>query len=105
MASGCAPCVAMSSLTQRFLSDFSQCFAEKLKHLGNAAADAKRYGDAISYYTTALSLSPPSPQDILIKRGEAFIAAGSWEKAVDDALQVHRFSPDVGQSHRRAVVR
>ena len=54
--------------------------------------DTEEYHDAISHYTTALSLSPPSPQGMLIKRSRAFLATGSWQPALDDANQVHRFS-------------
>ena len=53
--------------------------------------DAQRHDEAISYYTTALSLSPACPQGILIRRSKAWLATGSWEKARDDADQVHRF--------------
>jgi len=53
--------------------------------------DGRRHDEAISYYTTALSLDPPSSQGILIKRGKAFLATGSWKQALDDANQVHQF--------------
>jgi tetratricopeptide (TPR) repeat protein len=51
--------------------------------------DAQRYDVAISHYSLALSLDPPSPQSILIKRGEARLETGSWKQAVDDANQVY----------------
>ena len=53
--------------------------------------DAQRYDEAISYYSTALSLNPPSPQGILIKRSKARVATRSWKQAVDDANQVRNF--------------
>jgi len=53
--------------------------------------DAQRYDEAISHYTTALSLNPPSPQGILIKRGKVFMATRSWKPALDDANQVRHF--------------
>ena len=39
--------------------------------------DTEEYHDAISHYTTTLSLSPPSLQGMLIKRSKAFLATGS----------------------------
>ena len=53
--------------------------------------DAQRYDEAISHYSTALSLNPPSIQGILIKRSKARVATGSWKQALDDANQVHHF--------------
>ena len=50
--------------------------------------DAQRHDEAISHYTTALSLNPASPQGVLIKRTKAWLAAGSSQKALDDANQV-----------------
>jgi hypothetical protein len=54
--------------------------------------DAQRYDEAISHYSTALSLNFPFPQGVLIKRSKARVATGSWKQAVDDANQVHYFS-------------
>jgi tetratricopeptide (TPR) repeat protein len=76
-----------------FLSGFRRRSLKKLEHLGDAAVDAQRYHEAISYYSTSLSLNSPSPQGILIKRSKARMATGSWKQAVDDANQVHRFTP------------
>ena len=71
------------------LSDFRQRAAEKQEDLGDTAATAQRYDEAISLYTTALSLKPRSPQGILVKRSKMYMAVGSWEQALDDANQVH----------------
>ena len=73
------------------LSDFGQRAAEKPEDLGDAAAAAQRYDEAISLYTTALTLKPRSPQSILVKRSMMYMAVGSWEQAVDNANQVHHF--------------
>ena len=83
------------------LSDFRRRAAEKPEDLGDAAenledlgdttAAAQRYDEAISLYTTALSLKPRSPQDILVKRSKMYMAIGSWTQALDDANQVHHF--------------
>ena len=95
-----------------FLSGFRQRSFKKLEHLGDTAVDAQRHHEAISYYSTSLSLNFPSPQGILIKRGKAFLATGSWEQAIDDANQVHHFwlkevllvDPLSSGNHTRSVV-
>ena len=80
------------------LSDFRQRAAEKPEDLGDTAATAQRYDEAISLYTTALSLKPRSPQGILVKRSKVYMTVGSWEQALDDANQVHHLL-QAGQSH------
>ena len=85
------PWTRTSSLTYDLLLDFRQRSCKKLEHLGDTAADAQRYDEAISCYSIALSLDSPSPPGILIKRSKARVATGSWEQALDDANQVHRF--------------
>ena len=74
-----------------FLLDFRQRCFKKLEHLGDTAVDAHRYDEAISHYSSALSLNFPSAQAILIKRGKARMATGSWTQALDDANKVHHF--------------
>ncbi|KAF8424790.1 hypothetical protein L210DRAFT_2092135 [Boletus edulis BED1] len=76
-----------------FLLDFRQRSFKELVHLGDKAADAQRHDEAITHYTTALSLNPPSPQLILIKRSRAFLATGSWKQALQDADQAVRLDP------------
>ncbi|KAI9567960.1 hypothetical protein HD554DRAFT_853796 [Boletus coccyginus] len=73
--------------------NFRQRSFKKLEHLGDTAVDSQQYDVAVSHYTTALSLDLPSPQDILIKRGKAFVATGSWKRAIDDANQVTMLDP------------
>ena len=86
------PCrYLVSSLTYHFLSDFRQRSFKKLEHLGDTAVVAQRYDEAISYYSTALSLNSLSPQGILIKRSKARLATGPWKQALDEANQVHHF--------------
>ncbi|KAF8555027.1 hypothetical protein OG21DRAFT_963376 [Imleria badia] len=73
--------------------DFRQRSFKKLEHLGDTGVDAQRYDEAISHYSTALSLNPPSPQDILVKRIKACVGTGSWKQAADDANQVITLDP------------
>jgi WD40 repeat protein len=86
--------------------------SEWKEQLGDTAVDAQRYDLAISHYSLALSLNPPSPQSILIKRGKAHLETGSWKHAVDDANQVHHccltefilVDPSSSGNHTRSVV-
>ena len=74
--------------------------------------DAQRYDEAVSRYSTALSLNPPSPQDILIKQSKARVVIEPWNRALDDANQVHLFfpmevdlvDPSSSGNHTRSVV-
>ena len=75
-----------------FLSDFGQEFFKNMVYLGDTAAYARRDDEAISHYTTALSLDPPRQQDIFIKRSKVFVATGSWKQALGDANKVYHYS-------------
>ena len=84
-------CRRRRRLCDRFLSDFKLRFAEKLERLGDAAVDAQHYDDAITRYSTALSLDPSIRKDALIKRSKVYMAKGLWEDALDDTNQVPHF--------------
>ena len=43
-----------------------------------------QYDQAVSLYTAALSLDPPSPQDLLVKRSSASVGNGAWKDALND---------------------
>ncbi|KAF8432947.1 hypothetical protein L210DRAFT_3557133 [Boletus edulis BED1] len=72
---------------------FKHRSAGKLEHLGDTALDAHRHDEAIIHYTIALSLNPPSPQDILIKRSKTYMATGSWKEALESANQAITLDP------------
>ncbi|KAF8555005.1 TPR-like protein [Imleria badia] len=73
--------------------DFRQRSFKKFEHLGDTAVDTQQYDEAISHYSTALSLDLPFPKEILTKRIKAFMSTGSWKQAVDDANQVIMLDP------------
>ena len=75
-----------------FLLDFRQRSIERLERSGDTALNAQQFDKAISDYTAALSLNPPSRQDILAKRNKAFMEMESWKRALDDANEVLCFS-------------
>ena len=45
---------------------------------------AKKYDEAISQYTAALSLDPPQPISLLIKRSKARAQKKLWVGALED---------------------
>ena len=51
----------------------------------------RQYDEAVSQYSTALSLEPPTPQVLLAKRSKARAGMGSWEDALNDANEVPHF--------------
>ncbi|KAF8548191.1 hypothetical protein OG21DRAFT_1489599 [Imleria badia] len=55
--------------------EFRQYCASMLEHLGDTAADAEQLDEAITQYSTALSLNPPVPNDILVKRSAGLIVS------------------------------
>ena len=72
----------------RFLPAFPQNIGAPRRYSsGRPAID-----EAIGYYPSALSLNPPSPKDILIKRIKACVETGSWKQVADDASQGHHFA-------------
>ncbi|KAF8547208.1 hypothetical protein OG21DRAFT_1501672 [Imleria badia] len=83
----------MSDEQAKWVVDFKQRCAESSERLGDAAADAQRYDDAIALYSAALSLDLAVPQVILIKRSKVYIAKERWEDALDDTNQVTILDP------------
>ena len=49
--------------------------------------NATQHEEAISRYTIALSLGSDSPQDLLMKRSNAWVAKGAQEDALNDAKE------------------
>jgi hypothetical protein len=54
---------------------------------------ARQYDEAVSQYSTALSLDLATSQVLLAKRSKARAAMGSWQDALGDANEVPHFYP------------
>ena len=80
-----------SRLSDCFLLDFRERLFTKLEHLGDTAMNAQRLDEAISAYSSALSLEPAASSGVLVKRSKAYVAIGFWEKALNDANKVCSF--------------
>ena len=74
-----------------YFSDSRQRLFTKLEHLGDTATTTQRLDEAISVYSSALSLEPAAPSGLLVKRSKAYVATSSWGKALNDANEVHAF--------------
>ena len=59
-----------------------------LESLGDTALKSEEHDNAIACYTSALSLKPSNPMDILVKRSKARASKKSWKDALSDANEV-----------------
>ncbi|KAF8127365.1 hypothetical protein EV363DRAFT_1344502 [Boletus edulis] len=84
--------------------DFTQRCAGKLEYMGDIAISAQQLDEAITQYSTALSLHPVTPQGVFMKRSKAYIAKGLWEDAIDDTNQVIMIDPSFPWGYERALV-
>ena len=86
----CIPCW-YSRLSVCFHLDFRQRLFRELEHLGDTDMNAQRLDEAISAYSSALSLEPAASSRLLVKRSKAYVATSLWEKALNDANEVRSF--------------
>ncbi|KAI6100118.1 hypothetical protein F5141DRAFT_1204922, partial [Pisolithus sp. B1] len=71
--------------TTDWVADFTRKCAATFERIGDEASRSLKHDDAITQYSAALSLSPPNPASLLIKRSGARAAKGLWEDALQDA--------------------
>ncbi|KAI6156844.1 hypothetical protein BKA82DRAFT_4345875 [Pisolithus tinctorius] len=76
-----------------WISDFTQKCAVTLEHAGDDAFGSSKHDEAIAQYSAALSLSPQSPANLLIKRSRARAANELWEEALQDANEAVKEDP------------
>ena len=74
------------ALDQRVSEFKSRCHG-KLGDLGDSALNGKQYDEAVSHYTVALSLNLATPQDLLMKRSNAWLGKGASEDALSDVKE------------------
>jgi stress-induced-phosphoprotein 1 len=58
--------------------------ANELKALGNEAFKAKKYTDAINYFTQAIQQNP-NDHTFFSNRSNSYVNAGDYQKALEDA--------------------
>ncbi|KAI5993767.1 hypothetical protein F5J12DRAFT_962910 [Pisolithus orientalis] len=82
-----------SKATTDWIADFTKKCIATLEHFGDEAFESAKHDDAITQYSTALSLRPPSPAGLLIKQSRARAAKGLWEDALQDANEAVKVDP------------
>ncbi|KIK19088.1 hypothetical protein PISMIDRAFT_159959 [Pisolithus microcarpus 441] len=83
----------VNKATVDWIADFTKKCAVTLEDAGDEAFRSAKYDDAITQYSAALSLSPPSTAGLFIKRSKARVAKESWEDAVQDANEAVKADP------------
>ncbi|KAI6045469.1 hypothetical protein EDC04DRAFT_60648 [Pisolithus marmoratus] len=76
-----------------WIADFTKKCAATLEHVGDEAVKSVKHDDAITQYSAALSLSPPNPAGLLLKRSRARVAKGLWEDSLQDANEAVKADP------------
>lgn len=77
---------------------------KKLEFFGDIAAEAERNDEAVTQYSTALSLDPIFSQDLYVKRSRIYMAKGLWGDAIDDVTKVRHVCPHQVQfSHQGSL--
>ncbi|KAJ3644368.1 hypothetical protein Zmor_027033 [Zophobas morio] len=71
-----------------------------LKDKGNAALEAKHYGDAIDYYTEAINLDPKN-HVLYSNRSAAYAKAHIFDRALADANKTVEIKPDWSKGYSR----
>ncbi|KAF8555588.1 TPR-like protein [Imleria badia] len=89
--------IRASKVTEEWVVDLKRKCIDKLEMLGDTALNSGEHDNAITRYTSALSLGPSNPRDILVKRSKARASKGLWEDALKDANEVIKQDP---LSHR-----
>ncbi|KAI6022110.1 hypothetical protein EDC04DRAFT_2607015 [Pisolithus marmoratus] len=87
-----------------WIDDFSKKCATTLERVGDEAFRSIKHDDAITQYTAALSLNPPSRVGLLIKRSRALAAKGLWKDALQDAGEAVEVDPIRGYEAKHAVL-
>ena len=73
-------------------SDLKEKCVKMLEAHGDTAFSSGERDEAIARYTSALSLGPSNPIDILVKRSTTRASKGLWEDALTDANEVRAVS-------------
>ncbi|KAF8553231.1 hypothetical protein OG21DRAFT_1269071 [Imleria badia] len=84
-----------------WIIDFKQRLSIKLEYLEDTAVNAQQLSEAISEYSSALSLNRAAPCGLLIKRSKAYVALSLWEDASNDANEVIALDPSPPWGYER----
>ncbi|KAF8552779.1 hypothetical protein OG21DRAFT_1511030 [Imleria badia] len=91
-------------MTEGWVMDIKRKCINKLEVLGDTAVSSGEHDNAIARYTSALSLDPSDPVDLLVKRSEARASKGSWVDALMDANEAIGRDPSSHRGYERKFV-
>ncbi|KAF8549390.1 hypothetical protein OG21DRAFT_1500458 [Imleria badia] len=80
--------IRASKVTADWVMDLKRKCIDMLESLGDTAFNSGKHDNAIAQYTSALSLDPSNPVDILVKRSKARASIELWKDALVDANEV-----------------
>ncbi|KAF8550012.1 TPR-like protein [Imleria badia] len=90
--------------TKGWVMDLKGKCIDELESLGDMALSSGEDDNAITQYTSALSLDPSNPVDILLKRSKAQASKELWEEALMDANEVIERDPSSYRGYERKYV-
>ncbi|KAF8447267.1 hypothetical protein L210DRAFT_3641225 [Boletus edulis BED1] len=73
-----------SAELSNWLQSFTRRCVDALRTAGDAAMASGKHDEAIARYSAALSVSPTSQADLVVKRNKARLAIGAWDDATKD---------------------
>ena len=73
---------------QSLPSEFTHRCVTTLERIGDEASNIKNHDEAVAAYSTALLLSPSSPNNVLIKWASRMLVRGSAHEALSAAAKV-----------------
>ncbi|KAF8126000.1 hypothetical protein EV363DRAFT_1298879 [Boletus edulis] len=76
--------IRASAELSNWLQSFTRRCVDALRTGGDAAMASGKHDEAIARYSAALSVSPTSQADLVVKRNKARLAIGAWDDATKD---------------------
>ncbi|KAF8554885.1 hypothetical protein OG21DRAFT_1508408 [Imleria badia] len=93
--------IRLSKGTADWVIDLKRKCIDMLEALGDTAVSSGENDKAIARYTSALSLDPSDPIDILVKRSKAWASKGLWVVSLTDANEVIKRDPSSHRGYER----
>ncbi|KAF8550350.1 TPR-like protein [Imleria badia] len=93
--------IRASKVTADWVMDLKRKCIDTLELLGDTALESAEHDNAIAGYTSALSLDPSKPINILVKRSKARASKGLWEDALMDSNEVIKRDPSSHMGYER----
>ncbi|KAF8547590.1 TPR-like protein, partial [Imleria badia] len=96
--------IRTNKVTAEWVMDLKRKCIDTLESLGDTSLSSGEHDNAIARYTSALSLDPSNPVDILMKRSKARASKGLWQDSLADANEVIKQDPSSHFGYERKYV-